>query len=198
MHLTCTNMPVEKLKEALDKVGLGNHQMIGTLSRGAILGGVNGVLLVGAGGGCWEIGIRWVKVLAGGVAGAGGGAGSGRWRALMDAGKSTCEGWGCWRGWDNDMRGVCEWGAVCLQLFAPATPAVPRHLCCCSCLLLVQAKEFGIHNILGLRSCCSPDTPSATPAAAAPACCCCCCCGGAAGEGVWDPQHSGAAFLLSP
>ena len=96
MHLTCTNMPVEKLKEALDKVGLGNHQMIGSLSRGAILGGVNGVLLVGAGGGCWEIGIRWVKVLAGGVAGAGGGAGSGRWRALTDAGKSTCEGWGCW------------------------------------------------------------------------------------------------------
>jgi 5,10-methylenetetrahydrofolate reductase len=23
MHLTCTNMPVEKLKEALDKVGAG-------------------------------------------------------------------------------------------------------------------------------------------------------------------------------
>ena len=50
MHLTCTNMPVEKLKEALDKVGAGKCWRVGGCWRVGAGGRVKG-----SAGRCWQV-----------------------------------------------------------------------------------------------------------------------------------------------
>jgi len=131
MHLTSTNMPVDKLKDALAKVGLGECSL-------AVL----------AGRACWVCLLlllmgctarkRWPRrheSLAGAAAAA----------CVSRLMCQSCPRWGCHL--LLPLLPLLPFNSVCCFLTAPfrSIQAINLHL------HLPQAKEYGIRNILALR-----------------------------------------------